>query len=342
MYSILNKGDINCHKNILEVKNMRADRLISILLLLQNKGKMTTNALAQELEVTPRTIHRDMEALSAAGIPILAERGKTGGWRLMDQYKTNLTGLKQNEIKSLFFSPSLELLGDLGLTQEWQEARQKLLASLPSSMNQHSFDTWNRIYADTSTWKDAPRNVHESLEVLQKAIWQEKQLIIDYRKADGSSGKRTVEPLGLVAKRNSWYLIALSNGEYRNFKVSRIISATFGREGFTRPEDFNLADYWTASKRQFVSNLPSFEVCAEAHPNVVNRLNFTGRFVQSISLNHPVSDGWVTANLCFDTEEEAAAFLLGFGGRVRVVSPDYLNKVIYELAKEVVEKFEGK
>ncbi|MFP7331786.1 HTH domain-containing protein [Shouchella clausii] len=135
---------------------MRADRLLSILLSLQNRGKLTTNELAKELEVTGRTIHRDMEALNAAGIPIVAERGKSGGWRLLEQYRTNLTGLKANELKSLLISPSFQLLSDLGLKKDWHEARQKILASIPSTLQKNSHDIWNRVHVDTTARRQSP------------------------------------------------------------------------------------------------------------------------------------------------------------------------------------------
>lgn len=137
---------------------MRADRLISILLLLQNRGKMTTKELAKELEVTERTIHRDMDALSTAGIPIVAERGKMGGWTLLDQYRTNLTGLKYDEMLSLLISPSVQLLSDLGLAKEWHDARQKMVAALPNAFRQRSLDVWNRIHIDTTAWKQPAKN----------------------------------------------------------------------------------------------------------------------------------------------------------------------------------------
>lgn len=160
---------------------MRADRLISILLLLQNNERMTTRELAKELEVTERTIHRDMEALSAAGIPVLAERGKFGGWKLLEKYRTNLTGLKADEIKTLLLSPSLEHLADLGISEEWKEARQKLLAAIPAPLKEDVKDISNRIHIDTSTWRQTPREM-KSFGIVQQAVWEEKNFKFNTRR----------------------------------------------------------------------------------------------------------------------------------------------------------------
>ncbi|WP_243297113.1 helix-turn-helix transcriptional regulator [Bacillus litorisediminis] len=317
---------------------MRADRLVSILLLLQNKGKLTTRELAKELEVTERTIHRDMEALTTAGIPVVADRGKTGGWRLMEQYRTNLTGLKVNELKSLFLTPSAQLLNDLGLTKEWEEARQKLLASVPSIFQKEAGNVWERIYVDTSTWRQSPVKV-ESFQILQQSLWDEKKLQIRYERADGETVDRIVEPLGLVAKGSTWYLIASANGEIRNYRASRIIAASVTAETFSRPEGFNLAEYWQDSTDQFIKALPKYEVDVEMSASIVPRIKFTGRFVQILHTQSPTKNGWIPANLCFETEQEACEFILGFGDQIRILSPKTLRKTVYQMAKATVEMY---
>ncbi|WP_312470276.1 YafY family protein [Neobacillus sp.] len=314
---------------------MRADRLISILLLLQNKGKLTTKTLAKELEVTERTIHRDMEALSVAGIPVVADRGKSGGWRLLEQYRTNLTGLKANEIKSLFISPSFQLLTDLGLTKDWQEARQKLLASIPSSLHKNADDVWSRIHVDTNAWRQSTEKI-ESFKILQQAIWDEKKLQIKYERADGECVERIVDPLGLVAKGSRWYLIASSNEDFRNYRASRVQSATLTNESFSRPKGFNLVQYWRDSTEKFIKSLPRYEVEVEISPSIVQRIKFTGRFVQLIKMDSPLDNGWIPANLCFDTEQEAKEYILGFGDQIRIIHPYTLKQNIYDMAKALV------
>jgi predicted DNA-binding transcriptional regulator YafY len=138
---------------------MRADRLVSILLFLQSQGQMTAKELAESLEVSERTIYRDMEALRGTGIPVYAERGKNGGWSLLEGYQTDLTGLKESEIRALFVSPSAQLLDDLGLTRTSEEAGNKLIASLPSIYRENAKDVWNHIHFDTSTWRQQKEKI---------------------------------------------------------------------------------------------------------------------------------------------------------------------------------------
>ncbi|MCS0787070.1 YafY family transcriptional regulator [Cytobacillus firmus] len=317
---------------------MRADRLISILLLLQNNERMTTRELAKELEVTERTIHRDMEALSAAGIPVLAERGKFGGWRLLEKYRTNLTGLKADEIKTLLLSPSFEHLADLGISEDWKEARQKLLAAIPAPLKDDVKDISNRIHIDTSTWRQTPREM-KSFGIVQQAVWEEKKLQILYEKADKQTSDRIVEPLGLVAKGNTWYLIAVSDEKIKSYRVSRIVDADLINEKFSRPSDFDLADYWQVSKQKFISSLPKFEVEVEMSPSIIQRINFTGRFVQVIHMDNPRDNGWIPASLCFDTEQEAREYILGFGDQIKIVSPVSLRKSVSGMAEGVVNLY---
>ncbi|MGM0806151.1 MAG: helix-turn-helix transcriptional regulator [Bacillota bacterium] len=314
---------------------MRADRLISILLLLQNHGKMTTKALANELEVTERTIHRDMEALSAAGIPVLAERGKHGGWRLVDEYRTRLTGLKDNELKTLFLSPSFQLLSDLGITKDWKEARQKLLASLPNTLQSQADNVWNRIHIDTDSWKQLSQET-TALGLLQQAIWEERKIRIAYEKANKESSERIIEPLGLVAKGRTWYLVAVSNTDLKNFRVSRIKSVELTNESFVRPANFQLADYWNKSKQNFVQSLPVFEVEVEASPAIIQRLSFSGRFAQVVITSTPNENGWIPVKLSFDTKQEATSYIIGFGDQIKIISPSSLIESVKRMAESVL------
>ncbi len=317
---------------------MRADRLISILLLLQNHGKMTTKALAQELEVTERTIHRDMEALSVAGIPVLAERGKHGGWRLVDQYRTRLTGLKDSELKTLFLSPSFQLLSDLGITKDWKEARQKLLAALPNTLQSQADHLWNRIHIDTDPWKQSSQEI-TALSLLQQALWEERKIRIAYEKANKETSERIVEPLGLVAKGRTWYLIAVANKDIKNFRVSRIKYVELTNDLFARPTNFQLADYWTESKQNFVQSLPVFEVDVVASPAIIQRLSFSGRFAQVVSKGSPNENGWLPVKLTFDTKQEAASYIIGFGDKMKIISPASLIDSVKRIGESVLSLY---
>lgn len=315
---------------------MRADRLITILLLLQSHGKMTAKQLAERLEVSERTVYRDMEALSRAGIPVVADRGVGGGWRLMEKYRTNLTGFKEKEIQALFVSPPAHLLDDLGLTRSAEDARNKLLAAIPDTYRHGAKEVWQRIHVDTRAWRK-PEETVAAFETLQQAIWEEKRLHILYRRSDGDTVERTVDPLGLVAKGSVWYLVASIDETVRTYRASRILSATPTNERFVRPTDFDLAQYWESSTQAFIDHLPEYEIQVEAAPSVLPKLPYAGWFAKIRAVGHPLDSGWIPVTLCFDTEEEAKAFVLGFGDNMKVVEPSCLAREVVKMAHAVVQ-----
>ncbi|SFP68152.1 helix-turn-helix transcriptional regulator [Salibacterium halotolerans] len=315
---------------------MRGDRLVSILLLLQSQGQLTAKELAEKLEVSERTIYRDMEALSGTGIPVLAERGKNGGWSLLEDYRTNLTGLKESEIRALFVPSSTHLLDDLGLARTSEEARNKLIASLPSIYRENAKDVWNRIHVDVSTWRQRKETM-VSFEILKKAIWHENKLKIEYQRVDGETNERVVKPLGLVAKGSRWYFIASKeNDDIRNYRASRIRSATPIEETFERPKDFNLAQYWESSTKAFIENLPRYEVWVDVAPSILTWLKFSGRFVQIVEVESRGQEGWIPVKLSFETEDEAKGYILGFADQIKVIEPKGLHDKILKMAEAAV------
>src|SRR5262249_39224316 len=230
---------------------MRADRLISILLLLQVHRRITARELASRLEVSERTIHRDMEALSTGGVPVFAERGAGGGWALMEEYKTNLTGLNRAETRSLFLLKPAQLLADLGLEKASDAALIKLLAALPAMQRGDADYAQQRIHIDLSGWNRSEERV-PVLPALQEAVWQERRLQLTYeRGGDCGIVERSVDPLGLVAKGSVWYLVGSVEGEIRSYRVSRIREAVVTSESFVRPKGFDLAAYWQESAKLF-------------------------------------------------------------------------------------------
>src|SRR5689334_16595189 len=190
---------------------MRADRLLSIMLLLQVHRRITARELARRLEVSERTIHRDMDALGAAGIPIYAERGVGGGWALAEAYQTNLTGLNEAEIQALFLATPPQLLADLGLRQAADAALIKLLAALPAISRRDAEFARQRIHVDGAGWLRA-REAVPFLAAIQEALWQDRKLRLTYQRADDTTVERLVDPLGLVAKSSVWYLVAGVDG----------------------------------------------------------------------------------------------------------------------------------
>ncbi|WP_221568754.1 YafY family protein [Alkalihalobacillus sp. TS-13] len=318
---------------------MRADRLMNIMILLQNRGKMTSKELANELEVSDRTILRDMDALSTSGVPIVSERGKEGGWRLLDNFRSKLSGLTIEDMKSLFLFPSEELLNDLGLNTQSLDTRQKLLASIPVNYRAEAQAMWERIYIDTSTWRQSKEKVND-LKIIQHAVWENKKLKIHYEQADGRQKERLIEPLGLVAKGDKWYLVALRDGELRNYRVSRVHSAKVQNETFKRPIDFNLATYWGQSKVEFIQKLPKYEVQVEIDPAIIKRINFTSKFVQVLKTESPNENKWIPATLSFNDKQEAIEYILGFANKIKVVSPKDLPDKVVSSAKSVINFYE--
>jgi predicted DNA-binding transcriptional regulator YafY len=289
---------------------MRADRLISILLLLQVYQKLTARELAKRLEVSERTIHRDMEALSVAGIPVTAERGIGGGWRLLEAYRTNLTGLNEAEIQALFFIKPVRLLADLGLSKASNAALIKLLAALPSMSRQDAERVTQRIHVDTTGWHHTEEDI-SALSTLQEAIWKERKLSIVYQR-DGGSGRfeRLVDPLGLVAKGSTWYLVAAVEGEVRTYRVSRVQEAVLTEQPCVRPRDFDLAAFWSESSTHFVATLPQYPVTIRIAQEVLEKVQHAGRYARIEHANPPDSDGWITLRLQFELEEAACGYLV--------------------------------
>lgn len=315
---------------------MRADRLLSILLLLQVHRRLTARDLATRLEVSERTIHRDMEALSAAGFPVFAERGAGGGWMLIEGYKTNLTGLNRDEIQALFLTKPLRLLADLGLKKASDAAFIKLSAALPASYRDKAEHARQRIHIDATGWNHSSESI-QFLPVLQEAVWQERKVRFTYERGGGcNSVERLADPLGLVAKGNAWYLVAAIDGMIRSYRVSRVVDATLTDDACTRPKDFDLAGYWEQSTVDFKAHLPQYLAKVRAHPDVFPRLRFAGRFARIGQAEPPDADGWIRVNLRFDVEEMAVEWVLGFGSQMEVLEPAALREKVIAAAQRVL------
>jgi predicted DNA-binding transcriptional regulator YafY len=313
---------------------MRADRLLSILLLLQVHQRMTAGELAKRLEVSERTIHRDMEALGTAGIPVTAERGTGGGWHLLEAYRTNLTGLNEAEIQALFFTKPVRLLADLGLRKAADAALIKLLAALPSMSRKDAEQVAQRIHVDATGWHHAEEDI-SALSTIQEAIWKERKLSMTYQRDGGNSFERLVDPLGLVAKGSTWYLVAAAEGDVRSYRVSRVRDARVNEEPCARPKDFDLAAFWAESSTHFVASLPRYQVTARIAPEVLETVYHAGRYARIEKVEPPDAEGWITLCLQFEQEEAACGYLLSFGTRVEIVEPRDLREKVLRLAESV-------
>jgi predicted DNA-binding transcriptional regulator YafY len=314
---------------------MRADRLLSILLLLQVHRRQTARELARRLEVSQRTIHRDMEALSAAGFPVFAERGSGGGWMLVEGYKTNLTGLNRDEIQALFLTKPLRLLADLGLAKASDAAMIKLEAALPSAHRDNAEHARQRIHIDITGWNRSDEAAR-LLPVLQQAVWQERKLKFTYERSGCDPVERLADPLGLVAKGSVWYLVAVVDGDTRSYRVSRVLSAELIDEPCVRPKGFDLAEYWEQSTVSFKAQLPRYQATVRAHPEVFPRMSFAGRFARIEHADPPDSDGWIRVAMRFDVEEMAVEYALSFGSKMEVLEPETLREKVINAAKSVI------
>lgn len=223
---------------------MRADRLISLLILLQTRGSLTSQQLADELEVSVRTIYRDLQALAIAGVPVYMERGPGGGCSLLEGYRTNLTGLTPQEARALFMLNIPAPLDQLGVTQELKAALLKLSAALPASRRSDEESSRQRIHLDSSGWFQAEESV-PCLPAIQQALWQDRKLHLTYRADFGTQVQQIVAPYGLVAKASTWYLAyAHPSGDERALRVSRVTEAVILDETFERPAGFDLPEFW--------------------------------------------------------------------------------------------------
>jgi predicted DNA-binding transcriptional regulator YafY len=321
-----------------EAQRVRADRLLSILLLLQVHRRMTAGELARRLEVSPRTIQRDLEALCTAGVPLYAERGKAGGWVLPEPFRTNLTGLTEAEIQTLFLSTPPSLLADLGLKQAAEAALIKLRATLPSGQRQGAEHARQRILVDPSGWKRAEEQV-PALATLQEAVWQDRKVRLVYARGDGTTVERLVEPLGLVAKGSLWYLIARVEDAVRTYRVSRVQSAEVTGEPFERPDDFDLAAYWEASSAAFVAGLPRYPVTLRLPAGDVQLVERLGGRARVEEVSEPAEDGRVTMRVRFDTEAEACGCVLSFGAGVEILEPEALRERVIDLARGILQRY---
>ncbi|HTQ56439.1 MAG TPA: YafY family protein [Bryobacteraceae bacterium] len=310
---------------------MRADRLLSILLLLQRQRRVTARELAQRLEVSERTILRDMDALSGAGVPVMAERGAGGGWSLLEGYETRLTGLNAAEIQALFLARPPRLLADLGLQREAEAGLIKLQASLPEASRARADFARRRILVDARGWRDPAESV-ASLPVLLDALWRERRVSFIYNRVLGEPGERVVDPLGLVAKGSTWYLIAAADGAPRTYRVSRVREVAVLDQPSRRPAAFDLAAYWEQSATEFRRQLPRYDATFRASRDVMRWVRYRGWRLESEAGEGDA----VRVRLRFDVEEEAVQFALSFGDRIEVIEPVGLRDEVAKAAAQIV------
>jgi predicted DNA-binding transcriptional regulator YafY len=326
---------------ILRGGKMRADRLLSLLMLLQTRGKMSARALAEELEVTERTIYRDIEALEMAGVPIYAEPGRDGGYALVDRYRTSLTGLSEGEVRALFMLSIPAPLAELGVTQELKAAMLKLAAALPAARRDDEARVRDRFYLDAVDWEhDGGPTPH--LRVIHQAVWQDRRLAVKYRPVFSAEIEQTIDPYGLVVKAGDWNLVFAHRDRIRARRVSEFMDVCLTGESFRRPADFALEAFWKLWCAERAERRQQFHVRVRVAPGAREWLAFyLGTRVRD-ALAHagpPDAEGWFTLALTFEGLEMARARLLPLGGAVEVLEPDALRLSMADFAAQTLRVY---
>ncbi|WP_432880674.1 helix-turn-helix transcriptional regulator [Kribbella sp. CA-245084] len=306
---------------------MRAERLLRLLLHLQTRGQSTVAQLSAALGVSPRTIQRDLEVLSLAGVPVYSIRGRGGGWTILPDYRTRMTGLTPSEVMSVFVGATAHVLADLGLDASSDQAVTKLIASLPEGTRREAEYARQRLLIDHAGWDDR-RETPRWLDLCREALWEELRLAIIY--ADGVEPFE-VSPLGLVAKARTWYLVAArTDGRLRTYRLSRLTSATLTRTPFTRPPDFDLATYWTQSQREFQASRPSYPITLKVRDHAVRRFRPTHPML-------PAPNGWWILHTDLENPHEACAAVLSQAGAAIVLEPPELITLVREASHQITE-----
>lgn len=308
-------------------KKMLASRLLSILMLLQTKGRMSAPALAQLFEVSVRTIHRDIDQLSAAGIPVYAERGREGGFRLVDGYRTELTGLTQSEAETLFLAGLPGPAAQLGLADQLAAARLKLMAALPRHVQTGAERVAARFHLDPATWFRAA-GPEPHLPVVAQAVFATQMLKLAYRPSGESEVKaRKLAPLGLVLKGGVWYVVAQIGKAIRSYRVSNIVSAEATDETFVRPDDFDLAAFWQKSSRDYEASIFHEHADVRVSPKGMGLLDLLGPFVveEARRTGRPDAQGWTRCSLPIETFDRGVREFMRLGAEVEVLGPPVLR-----------------
>ncbi|WP_369190906.1 helix-turn-helix transcriptional regulator [Streptomyces sp. R08] len=319
---------------------MKSSRLVSILLLLQTRGRMTAAQLAEALEVSVRTVYRDVEALSAAGVPLYGDAGHAGGYRLLDGYRTRLTGLTTDEAEALFLAGAPGPAAELGLGPVLAAAQLKVRAALPAELREHVDRISGRFHLDAPGWY-ADADETPFLQTVADAVWNNRVLYAMYRRwREPTDVRRRLEPYGLVLKAGRWYVVAGPGP--RTFRVDQILELTTADptstgasdsgEEFTRPEDFDLAAYWTAHQRDFHDRLYRGEAVVRLAPGAT--------LARAVPVNgRTESDGWTLMSVPIESVEHAHGEFLRLGADIEVLAPPELRDRIARTVAQLAERY---
>jgi predicted DNA-binding transcriptional regulator YafY len=319
---------------------VRASRLVNLLLLLQARGGLTAEELARELEVSVRTVHRDVDALSVAGIPIYAERGPAGGIRLVEGYRTRLTGMTAEEAEALFLSGLPGPAAELGLGTAVAAAQLKVTAALPTELRSRASRLVERFHLDAGAWFHGNEPVPQ-LATVSEAVWAARRIEIDYRRGD-ETVTRVLEPLGIVLKAGIWYLVAQVDGQARTYRVSRIRTARTLEETFDRPAAFDLGSWWAESSAAYERDAPRIEITVRVRSEAMWRLADAvgGRAVREAErLGPPDADGRETLRINVEWPGEATGRFVAAAPDLEVLEPARLRDELVAAATAAIETY---
>ena len=312
---------------------MKSERLLSMLLMLQARGRASAKEIAGSLEVSERTVYRDVDSLSAAGIPVHAERGAHGGIVLADGYRRALTQFRDEEIRALFVSAT-DTLADVGLGDNLRRALEKLTGALTETQRRAAEHTRGRIHIDPRRWRQAaqPRAI---LGALRTACTEDRKTVLHYRDRNGKVTERTIDPLGLVAKAGVWYLVARYGSEMRTFRADRMLGVDVTSDPFKRPPDFDLDAYWTQWSTAYERSLPGEPATLRIAPEAIDEVTeyWESEFIED------ARRGWKVYRLLFPSLESAAAHVIVWGDRVEAMAPLELRALLATRAAATVRRY---
>lgn len=323
---------------------MRASRLLSILLLLQTRGRLTAETLAAEFEVSVRTIYRDIDQLSAAGAPVYADRGRSGGFQLLDGYRTRLTGLTDAEAETLFLGGLAGPAAQMGFSQAVNTMQLKLLAALPPERQAAAERLAGRFHLDPVGWYQSSDDAG-LLPAIAQTVWTSRRVVVRYESWKGPV-TRTLEPLGLILKAGFWYLSARpaegARREPRTYRVSNILDLSVTEETFERPDDFDLALWWAETSRRFEAALFTEEAVLRLSREGLKRLGRLGGEQARIAAGagEAPGDGPFEVAIPIESIDHAARDLLRLGSEAEVLAPEALRAAMADTAARLAALYQ--
>jgi predicted DNA-binding transcriptional regulator YafY len=319
---------------------VRAERLVALLFTLHSRRSATVPQLAAALEVSERTMHRDLAALRALGVPLWSETGRNGGVRLVDGWRARLDGMTEREVVALFAMAAPRALADLGLGTAVSAAHAKVSAALPPELREQSQQVAQRFHLDAPAWFHREED-NEQLAVVASAVWHERRVRVGYRRGDRTVD-RVLEPLGLVLKAGAWYLVAGTDDDVRTYRVGRLVRVQELGERFQRPADFHLAQWWADAAVAFERSLPSVLVDVRLSPRGVRALprvlhpDMAGQALAAAGA--PGDDGWTDVQLRLEEPGIAAGQLLPLGPDVQVVGPPQVRAAYVSTLQAMLDR----